>query len=125
MGLGARLLVHGVPNSTLVSTVADSHLAWEQNEIAVADPHPFIDSLAATSDTTLPIGWHCTADSIAVWIAKSLAAHRVVLCKSISLQEATAASIDQQLAKMLDLPKLFWCNLRDERPSLHAFTSIV
>ena len=123
MGLGARLLAHGVAGSNLVSSVADSHETWQATRIAIADPQPIIDELSTASGSPLPTTWDCTADAISAWIARRMNAQRLVLCKSISLSEVrtTANAIDKCISEMSNLPELIWCNLRDESPSLLRF----
>lgn len=119
MGLGARLLAQGVTGSNLVFNIADCHESWQATRIAIADPQPIIDELTAFTESLLPTTWDCTADAISAWIAQRMNAHRLVLCKSISLSDArtTANAIDKCVAAMSNLPELFWCNLRDESPS--------
>jgi aspartokinase-like uncharacterized kinase len=77
----------------------------------------------------LPHTWNVTSDSIAAWVAESLAASELVLLKSISLPEgvtfdqaAADGLVDPHFPRVADkLPRVSWCNLREPEPRVVAW----
>lgn len=127
MGLGARLIAHGVRNAVLVSSFDECLSVWQSERIAVADPQPLIDDLWLKHDDhrgrEISATWQFTSDSIAAWIGRRIDARRVVFGKSIDLADARrrAAAVDGCLPQMVDLPPLSWCNMRDDSLTISPF----
>lgn len=132
MSLTARLIANILPNASLVSDRQSAEECLRSGRIAVLDPRPIIEELDREADRKLPVGWGCTSDSIAGWIATQLSVDAVVLAKSIDAPSEDRAPVDEGAAlrwrpRAVDrcfdaviagrLP-VHWCNLRDSPESV-------
>ncbi len=62
------------------------HAEWVDLKQIDQKAHPVIAiqvGAALRDDSTLPVGWHITSDSIAGWVARKVHARRLILAKSV------------------------------------------
>ena len=119
MGLTARLLAKLLPDTRLVSSHAEAHDAGILVRTMILDPRPVIEEAAERATTTLPVGWDCTSDSIAGWLASLWKVESLVLAKSIEMpvNEALSArhdsGVDTVFPSMISgSMSVYWCNVR-------------
>ncbi|MDA0809360.1 MAG: hypothetical protein O2945_16830 [Planctomycetota bacterium] len=119
MGLTARLLAKLLPDTRLVSGHAEAHDAGISVRTMILDPRPVIEEATERATTTLPVGWDCTSDSIAGWLANQWKVESLVLAKSIDIPVSEALSpqqgsgVDPVFPSMISgSMTVYWCNVR-------------
>lgn len=138
MSLTARLLANILPEVVLVSDRQSAEECICSGRIAVLDPRPIIEELNREAVRQLPVGWECTSDSIAGWIANQLGADAVVLAKSVdapceglavgddgAVGSARSRAVDRCFESVIagQLP-VHWCNLRDSPGSVVVWQTV-
>jgi 5-(aminomethyl)-3-furanmethanol phosphate kinase len=120
MSLTARLLAKLIPHWPLVSNRRAAFDRDASIKTVILDPRPVIEETSANDGSALPVGWDCTSDSIAAWIAARWDADSLVLAKSVDAPEAGEESLSIQTSLVdgcfesvvpPDLP-VHWCNIR-------------
>ena len=116
LSLTARLLATLLPEAMLVSDYRSAHDASLSIRVAILDPIPVLNELSSESGSVLPVGWDCTSDSIAGWIATRWKVDSLILAKSVDapFDEASAcAAVDHCFdAVVAEQLPVYWCNVR-------------
>lgn len=118
MTLTAMLLAKILPETELVTSrrlVTDHD---QRGRIVILQPREILAELQSGTDGQLPVGWDCTSDSIAGWIALQLQADAMLLAKSVdapsdSVNDGESEAIDRCFASLVlgQIP-VYWCNVR-------------
>ena len=125
MSLTARLLSKLLPDAELVTDRTSANDLSLSSQTVILDPLPIIEEASKDAGPALPLGWDCTSDSVAAWIAGRWNAHSLVLAKSVDMPEGDVAfgqrqtpAIDRcfRSVHVSELP-VYWCNIRS-RPEL-------
>lgn len=120
MRLSAMLLAGLLPEASLAGD--RKTIEHAQGKVVIIEPGVILDELSLTVSKPLPIGWDCTSDSIAGWIASHWRVDLLVLVKSVDMpvesedfrkseSGAVDACFDSVIAPNL---KVDWCNLRTQ-----------
>jgi aspartokinase-like uncharacterized kinase len=129
MGLTARLLAEVLPDSRLVADRASAHDPSLPMKTVILDPRPIIEEAFRKEGVDLPIGWHCTSDSVAAWIASRWHVDSLVLGKSVDVPTGDRlvgaeqqSDVDACFNSIVvsDLP-VCWCNLRSRPESVELW----
>jgi aspartokinase-like uncharacterized kinase len=120
MGLTARLLAELLPESRLVTDQTSAHDPSLPTKAVILDPRPIIEEASQNEGVDLPIGWDCTSDSIAAWIASRWNVDSLVLAKSVDVTTGDRLAGAEQPPEVdacfksivvADLP-VYWCNMQ-------------
>jgi 5-(aminomethyl)-3-furanmethanol phosphate kinase len=120
MALTASLLAGILPETMLASNRQTAESNGLKGGIAILVPRLILDELHDGTREPLPIGWDCTSDSIAGWIATQWKVDAIVLAKSVDVpvaedffEESTSAAVDPCFNAVIagQLP-VYWCNVR-------------
>ncbi|MDA1163762.1 MAG: hypothetical protein O3B13_11725 [Planctomycetota bacterium] len=130
MSLTAGLVVQLLSETTLIHDRHSARSCHRSGNIAVLEPRSILDELHRETGQQLPVGWHCTSDSIAGWIATGWKADAIVLAKSVDAPNPEDSSIPGQCGTVMDavdecfesivadrLP-VYWCNVRTSPESI-------
>lgn len=125
LALTASLLVEVLPHAALARSrqVADS--MGSAGPVAVLVPRPILEELDDATHRRLPVGWDCTSDSIAAWIATQWDVKSLVLAKSVDVPSTDGTAADGTSTES-DCPpvdscfqeivtghaEVYWCNFR-------------
>lgn len=129
MGLTARLLLQLLPESKLVADRRSAQDTSLSTKTMILDPLPVIKEASAEAGTELPIGWDCTSDSIAAWIASRWDVDSLILGKSVEISTVDwivganqTSQVDACFESIVgaDLP-VYWCNLRGRPESVELW----
>lgn len=141
LSLNARLLASVLSGSQLAESAVDLR---KSNRVSIVDVSAVFRELHAQNVKLPPPGWHVTSDSLAAWLAIQWRVDEFVLLKSTAAPDELSASsicrdeldnycgkvsgakengaVDDWFGSLIpSLPPLFWCNLRDDSPTLVAF----
>lgn len=130
MSLTASLLNEILPEAALVHSREEADRVDSNSRIAVLSPVPVLDELDETTDERLAVGWDCTSDSIAGWIAVQWDVESLVLVKSVDVPDADQLSaesatpaVDACFRSVLQDSgvDVHWCNLRRDAFSVESW----
>lgn len=130
LAVTASLLVEVLPRAALARSrqVADS--MGSAGTVAVLVPRPILEELDDATHQRLPVGWDCTSDSIAAWIATQWDVESLVLAKSVDVPVTHGTAADGIAAEgtmtesdcppvdpcfheiVTGLADVYWCNVR-------------
>lgn len=100
--LASELLGIGTPISTELELNAFMSGSRADSSVACIQPTAYYTPLIAKQRRcNLPESWLCTSDSIAAWLANSLAADQLVLLKSVDDQFKSNASLTAEAIRFL------------------------
>ncbi len=126
MSLTGSLLAGLLNEATLVADHQSAENNVARGGVAILAPRLILDELHDGQREPLPVGWDCTSDSIAGWIATQWNVDSLVLAKSVDApndcsmsSESEAASVDANFDSIVGgrLP-VYWCNVRTNPESV-------
>lgn len=126
MSLTASLLARLLPDAALVSDRRSAENSVSKGGIAILVPRLILDELHDGPRKPLPVGWDCTSDSIAGWIATQWKVDSIVLAKSVDSPTECSMSSESELSAVDayfdtivkgQLP-VYWCNVRTNPESI-------
>lgn len=120
LALTASLLADVLSDAVLARNRQTAKSVGSDGGIAVLVPRPVLEELYETTHEQLPVGWDCTSDSIAAWIATQWDVESLVLAKSVDVTVADQTSsesdrppVDSCFHEIVaGRAKVYWCNLR-------------
>jgi aspartokinase-like uncharacterized kinase len=106
MSFNSFLIEALLPNSAVISSLAQCEVVWADGRIPILDPHTFLVADETLGSAALPHRWTVTSDTIAARIARACQAEELVLLKSVSwpADESLASAaergvVDEHLAR--------------------------
>lgn len=89
-------------------------------QIVILEPRAILNEILAETGEQPPVGWDCTSDSIAGWIAVHWPAAAIVLAKSVDTPADLDAAIGSEAIDacfesiVFDRLPVYWCNVRSD-----------
>jgi 5-(aminomethyl)-3-furanmethanol phosphate kinase len=119
MGLTAMLLAGLLPEAVLAKDQKSAGFHTRGGTMVILEPRSILDEMPGETMATLPVGWDCSSDSIAAWIASRWKVDSLVLAKSVDMPMADTNStkssgvVDACFNSVVgsDLP-VYWCNIQ-------------
>jgi 5-(aminomethyl)-3-furanmethanol phosphate kinase len=120
MSLTGSLLAKLLPDAALVVDHRSAENKAPKGGVAILVARSILDELHDGMREPLPIGWDCTSDSIAGWIATQWKVDSIVLAKSVDVPNECAiqsgpesAAVDAHFDSVINgqIP-VYWCNVR-------------
>ncbi|NQV27622.1 MAG: hypothetical protein HQ518_25005 [Rhodopirellula sp.] len=125
MNLTGMLLAGILPEAALVSNRRSAESMGPRQKISILAPRSILEEMHDGTREPLPIGWDCTSDSIAGWIATQWKVDLLVLAKSVdmppavklpedlTLEDLTPAAVDPCFDSVVAGQRpVYWCNVR-------------
>lgn len=129
MSLTASLLAKLLPDAALVVDRRSTENNAPMGGGAILVPRLILDELHDGTRKPLPVGWDCTSDSIAGWIATQWKVDSIVLAKSVDAPNecaiqsgAESAAVDAHFESVINgqIP-VYWCNVRTAPDSVELW----
>lgn len=126
MSLTASLLANLLADAALVVDHRSADNNVLKGGVSILVPRSILDELHHGKREPLPVGWDCTSDSIAGWIATQWKVDSIVLAKSVDApresstpSESEPAAVDAYFDSIIKgrLP-VYWCNVRTNPESV-------
>lgn len=126
MSLTASFLARLLPGAALVVDRRSAENSVSMGGVAILVARSILDELHDGTRKPLPVGWDCTSDSVAGWIATEWKVDSMVLAKSVDApteclnsSASELAAVDPYFDTIVDgqLP-VYWCNVRTNPESV-------
>ena len=126
MSLTASLLADILADAALVVDQRSADNNVRKGLVSILVPRSILNELNHGTREPLPVGWDCTSDSIAGWIATQWKVDTIVHAKSVHapressiLSESEPAAVDAYFDSIIkgQLP-VYWCNVRTNPESV-------
>ncbi|MDA1014494.1 MAG: uridylate kinase [Planctomycetota bacterium] len=96
--------------------------------LSVLDMHDILLDAESRDEDSVPHSWQVTSDSIAAWVGQRWTANELILVKSVARPcVSLAAAVETGLVDAFfprlarTLPRISWCNLRDDSPTIQPW----
>lgn len=131
MSLTAALLANLLADADLVVDHRSADNNVLKGGVSILVPRSILDELHHDTRESLPVGWDCTSDSIAGWIATQWKVDSIVLAKSVDVpresstpSESEPTAVDANFNSIIKgrLP-VYWCNVRANPESVVLWKS--
>ena len=120
MSLTGSLLAKLLPDAALVVDQRSAENNAPKGGVAILVARSILEELHDGTREPLPVGWDCTSDSIAGWIATQWKVDSIVLAKSVDVPNECAirsgpesVAVDAHFDSVINgqIP-VYWCNVR-------------
>jgi len=119
MRMSAEFVANCLPSAALAETSDALQAAWTAGSVPLLAADAWLNRAEAAGQNTIPHTWQATSDSIAAWLVTELAAHELILLKSVDcpsgdVRAAAAHGLVDQCfpAAAARIPRVSWVNLR-------------